>query len=127
MNVAEVKALALPKLIELQHVVAEAIAEKQALARDTFLDEMREKAQALGLDFASLVGGKAAKRTRKPVVPKYRDTENAANVWAGRGKQPKWLVEALAHGRKLEDFLIATDDGDTTKAKRGRRKAGADA
>lgn len=43
--------------------------------------------------------GKASK-----VAPKYRD-ENG-NTWAGRGKRPIWLRDALAGGRKLEDFAI---------------------
>ena len=41
---------------------------------------------------------------RKPVAPKYRD--EAGNTWTGRGKQPKWVVEALASGLTLEDLLI---------------------
>jgi DNA-binding protein H-NS len=43
--------------------------------------------------------GKASK-----VAPKYRD-ENG-NTWAGRGKRPIWLRDALAAGKKLEDFAI---------------------
>lgn len=38
------------------------------------------------------------------VAPKYRD-ENG-NTWAGRGKRPIWLRDALAAGKKLEDFTI---------------------
>lgn len=38
------------------------------------------------------------------VAPKYRD-ENG-NTWAGRGKRPIWLRDALAAGKKLEDFAI---------------------
>jgi DNA-binding protein H-NS len=41
--------------------------------------------------------------TRK-VAPKYRDEKG--NTWAGRGKRPIWLRDALAAGRKLEDFAI---------------------
>jgi DNA-binding protein H-NS len=38
------------------------------------------------------------------VAPKYRDSEG--NTWAGRGKRPVWLRDALAAGRKLEDFAV---------------------
>jgi DNA-binding protein H-NS len=38
------------------------------------------------------------------VAPKYRDEKG--NTWAGRGKRPIWLRDALAAGRKLEDFAI---------------------
>jgi DNA-binding protein H-NS len=46
---------------------------------------------------------KAAKR-KTSAAPKYRD--EAGNTWVGRGKRPGWLHEALASGRKLEDFAI---------------------
>lgn len=38
------------------------------------------------------------------VAPKYRD--DAGNTWTGRGKQPKWVVAALASGRSLDMMLI---------------------
>jgi DNA-binding protein H-NS len=38
------------------------------------------------------------------VAPKYRD--DAGNTWTGRGKQPKWVVAALAMGRSLDSLLI---------------------
>ena len=40
---------------------------------------------------------------RKPVAPKYQLDDK---TWTGRGKQPKWVVEALASGLTLEDLLI---------------------
>jgi DNA-binding protein H-NS len=59
-------------------------------------------------------GKAAAKPGRKPrakranagvkVPPKYRD--DGGNTWTGRGKQPKWVVQAIAMGRSLESMLI---------------------
>ena len=40
------------------------------------------------------------------VAPKYRNPDNPAETWAGRGQQPKWLASRIAQGRQLEDFLI---------------------
>jgi DNA-binding protein H-NS len=54
-------------------------------------------------------GGRA--RSAKPsttgrkVAVKYRD-EATGNTWSGRGLQPNWLKNALAEGRKLEDFAV---------------------
>ena len=45
-------------------------------------------------------------RTLGKVPPKYRNTSNPKETWAGRGKQPRWLTAETAKGRKLEDFLI---------------------
>lgn len=46
--------------------------------------------------------GKAAAKTA-PVV-KYRN--ESGGTWGGRGKRPQWLRDALAEGKKLEDFAV---------------------
>jgi DNA-binding protein H-NS len=47
---------------------------------------------------------KAASRTgsKSAAAPKYRDQQG--NTWSGRGPRPKWFKEALAAGRRPEDF-----------------------
>ena len=42
---------------------------------------------------------------RSVVAPKYRDPITGA-TWTGRGKQPKWLSQALVDGKNLTDFTI---------------------
>src|SRR5215475_6991273 len=44
---------------------------------------------------------------RGKVAPKYRNPENPAETWAGRGLKPRWLSAALKAGKKLDDFTIA--------------------
>ena len=48
---------------------------------------------------------KKVKRGYK-VKPKYRNPDNPAQTWAGRGLKPKWYRQALAAGRKEKDLLI---------------------
>lgn len=38
--------------------------------------------------------------------PKYQHPKNPQQVWLGRGKQPNWLRELIASGKKLEDFRV---------------------
>ncbi len=45
-------------------------------------------------------------RSLGKVAPKFRNTANAKETWAGRGKQPRWLSAEIAKGRKIEEFLI---------------------
>jgi DNA-binding protein H-NS len=59
--------------------------------------------------------GKSSLRGRK-VPPKYRSAKG--ETWAGRGARPKWMVEALKKGKKLEDFLI---DKSARKRRRAKR------
>jgi len=60
-------------------------------------------AKAYGFDIDDLFG-----RSRKGKVPvKYRDPQNPANTWTGRGLMPRWLVKATRGGKaKKDDFLI---------------------
>ena len=47
------------------------------------------------------------KGTGVKVPPKYRNPANPEQTWTGRGKQPRWMAEEVAKGKKPEDFLIA--------------------
>lgn len=46
--------------------------------------------------------GRVAARTGTTM--RYRNPRNPTQTWMGRGQRPKWLKEALAAGRKLEEF-----------------------
>ena len=50
-------------------------------------------------------GGRSLKGGKLP--PKYRDTQDPSQVWAGRGARPRWMEERTRSGAKQEDFLIA--------------------
>jgi DNA-binding protein H-NS len=54
--------------------------------------------------------GKAIKFARGgrmgTAAPKYRNPEDPAETWAGRGLKPRWLTAAIKGGKKLDDFLI---------------------
>jgi DNA-binding protein H-NS len=55
------------------------------------------------------LGGAKSKASRKSlkgkkVPPKYRSP--SGETWAGRGAKPRWMVQALKKGKKMEGFLI---------------------
>jgi DNA-binding protein H-NS len=71
---------------------------------------------------AAIAGQAKAKAIRigsslkgRKVPPKYRSPKG--ETWAGRGAKPKWMVEALKKGKKVDDFLIAK----SASKRRGRR------
>lgn len=37
---------------------------------------------------------------------KYADPSSSKKTWTGRGKQPKWLNDAIAGGKTLDEFLV---------------------
>ncbi len=93
------------KISELQKQAEEIKAREQAAV----IADIREKIEQYGLTADDLgFGGKAPagkKATASRKVPvRYRDS--AGNTWTGRGKRPGWLTQAIASGKKVEDFLI---------------------
>ncbi len=104
------------------------LAQKAALDKQIEDTRRRERADAIarikslmaeyGLTMADLQpsspgkSAKGPKPSRAPkapsgrkVAPKYRDAATGA-TWSGRGLQPKWLREALAAGRRIEEFKL---------------------
>jgi DNA-binding protein H-NS len=57
------------------------------------------------------------------VAPKYRNPDNPAETWAGRGLKPRWLAAAIKGGKKLEHFAIdgAAKASATTQSKTTRK------
>lgn len=64
-------------------------------------------ARDLGLSSgASSTSTSRKKRTDagSPLPAKYKDGNG--NSWSGRGIKPKWLQEAIAKGKKIEQFAV---------------------
>jgi DNA-binding protein H-NS len=60
---------------------------------------------------------RGGRREYPPVLPKFRNPSNPSETWAGRGRQPRWVVAQLKAGKKMDDFLI-------DRSKRRRAKQG---
>ena len=71
-------------------------------------DELAARAKAHGFDISELFGGrgKGKARAKSTVKPKYRNPANADQTWSGRGRQPAWVKEALAKGKKMDDLAV---------------------
>src|SRR5690242_3033941 len=93
-----------------KEVQAELVVRREA-ERESVLNQMRELAASLGLSLEDVVklergkGGRGGRGAAAAAVvqPKYRHPEDSSLTWSGRGKRPKWLAEALASGKGLED------------------------
>lgn len=82
----------------------------------------------LGLEGRAAAQRQAVKRAvgKKPAAsaqPKFRDGQG--NVWGGRGPRPQWLRDALASGRRLEDFAVgaAPSNADAPSVQASGKKA----
>ncbi|MGJ7511331.1 H-NS family nucleoid-associated regulatory protein [Variovorax sp. GT1P44] len=71
---------------------------RDALASGKSLDEFSTGAAAA----APGKTGRTRKFKRRPSSVLYRD--GSGNSWTGRGPQPRWMKEALASGKTLEEL-----------------------
>jgi DNA-binding protein H-NS len=79
-------------------VLAARIAEEKA--------RLEERLRKIGSSAGDVINGGHRRRPYPKVLPKYRNPKDRSETWAGRGKQPRWLVAQLRSGKKLEDFEI---------------------
>jgi DNA-binding protein H-NS len=79
---------------------------KQESKRKDVITQIKELAQSIGVTVEISEPGKSSVRKGGTVPVKYRNPDNPANKWTGRGMKPKWLRELLEQGRSLEEFEI---------------------
>lgn len=114
---------------ELQALIKSAEAQMGA-ARKTHIHEVRAKMDALlassGLTLDEIYprrGGKGTKGPKAAVAPKYRNPDNAAQTWSGRGKRPLWFVEALKKRGVTAEALLIQGATKAASAKKVAKKA----
>ena len=78
------------------HVEVSQVLQERIRAEKLLLEERLRQLQAP-------VSGR---RPYPAVAPKYRNPDQPSETWAGRGKQPRWLIEQLRSGRRIDDFRI---------------------
>lgn len=79
------------------------IAQAQREARVEAIAKVRGLMSDYGLTMSDL-SGRGTRKSAGKVAAKYRDA--SGNTWSGRGLKPKWLQQAMASGKKLEDFKL---------------------
>lgn len=97
--------MSLKELKELQAHVAKAIATFEDRKKKEALAELHEFARAKGFDLEELTGTSVVRR-RSPASPKYANPANKSDTWSGRGRKPRWFIEALAGGKQPEDLAV---------------------
>jgi DNA-binding protein H-NS len=109
------KSMSVAKLRDLKAKVDAAITAKISERRHELETELSKLTGYAGGGHRGKPAGRGG--PRGPVAPKYRNPENPAETWAGRGLRPRWLVAAIKGGKKLEHFAI----GGAAKASAGKR------
>jgi DNA-binding protein H-NS len=112
---------------ELQALIKSAEAQMQS-AQKNRVQEVRTKIDGLlksaGLTIDEVYprrGGQGSKGPKAAVAPKYRNPENPAQTWSGRGKRPLWFSGALKKKGVTADSLLI--DGSGTKSAPAKKVA----
>lgn len=53
---------------------------------------------------SSKSGGKGRKGGQSNASGQYRNPGDNAQTWTGRGRKPKWVIDALSNGKTLDDL-----------------------
>ena len=95
----------LKELKALQTRLNRAISTYEDRRKREALSELEDKARQLGFSLAELTGAQP-QRKRTVSEAKYANPANQTDTWSGRGRKPRWFVEALDAGKTAEDLLI---------------------
>lgn len=105
-NLAELKGL--------QFEIEKEIKDRQQDELKKAREQIQKIAQDLGVSVQDLLAGSGGKASGKgkagsgaKVAPQYENPQDKSQTWTGRGRQPKWIADGIAGGKKLEDFKIA--------------------
>lgn len=111
----DLRSMSRKQLEKLRADVDRALARLDAAEKKKAIEAAEKAAKAFGYSLSELTGkpasgagGKATKprKARGKVAPKYRNPADPSQTWTGRGRRPRWVVEALESGKKLEDIAI---------------------
>jgi DNA-binding protein H-NS len=98
--------LSYAELIELQDRVAEAIMTKRAEEAAALKAQIESTVATAGFSFADIFGDRRGRKVNGHPIVKYRNPRDASQTWAGRGRKPKWLVDAEAKGVSLDKLAV---------------------
>lgn len=107
----ELQAMTVDELWQLHEELSNVLSSRMTLEKrelEKRLAQLRREEQAIGPDvnYQEKRPQHRERRAYPRVLPKYRNPENPAETWSGRGKQPRWIVAALDSGRPIDDLLI---------------------
>jgi DNA-binding protein H-NS len=108
------KSMTIEKLVKLKSEVEGILAQKVSEQRRALEQELSK--------LGGYNGRSKASGARGSVAPKYRNSENPEETWAGRGLKPRWLSAALKSGKSIEDFAIGAPNGKSKGGKARKKK-----
>ena len=105
-SVVDLSKLSIPELKSLKDKIDSEIQIRRQKEKSDAVRQIHEIADKSGFSLDELVGGKSGRKKGGKAPVKYRDPEDPTKTWAGRGRKPRWLEQALREGKNLEDYAV---------------------
>ena len=97
----------LTDLNAIQANLAKGIELRKVADKKGWSNQLKDLVKKSGFTLEELAGDVQLPKTPKESTPpKYRNPDNPTQTWSGIGAKKKWLVQMLANGRALDEFLI---------------------
>ncbi|SDE34394.1 H-NS family nucleoid-associated regulatory protein [Limimaricola pyoseonensis] len=95
------------ELEELRRDIDEALSTVAERERKAAIEAAERAAAEHGYSLSELAEiTSKGKKTKSKRPAKFRNPEDPTQTWSGRGRKPRWINEAEAAGRPLEDFAV---------------------
>jgi len=109
----DISKLSVPELRKLMEAGAQRITEMRSATIVEARTQIEEILSSYGLELTEVFppgrapGARRSNPTKgKSIPPKYRNPDDPAQTWTGRGKKPAWFLDALEAGHSEESMLI---------------------
>ena len=102
----QLEKLSLKELRDLQAKVSKAIFYFEKKRKAEALSELKALARSKGFSLEEILEEINSKKAKVPSAAKYVDPSDPDHSWSGRGRRPKWIVDALQNGASLEYFAL---------------------
>lgn len=102
----DLQSLSLKDLKDLNTKVTRAIATFEDRRKEAAIARLEQEARALGFSSLAELTGAPIARKRSISAARFANPANASDTWTGKGRKPRWFIEALAAGKSPDDMAI---------------------
>ncbi|MCG2583474.1 H-NS family nucleoid-associated regulatory protein [Massilia sp. TS11] len=96
--------LSLNELRAMQEAVGAEMQRRERQEKEKAREQILAIANSVGLPLKELIEQGKKLKAGGPI--RYRHPENAEQQWTGRGRQPRWVKDWIAHGRPMEALRV---------------------
>ena len=98
----------LNELKALKKQVEKAIDSFETRRKKTALEALEATAKEQGFSLSELqdAASSTTKARGQAAAPKFANPHNPDETWSGRGRKPRWFIEAIEAGKTTDDLAI---------------------